>query len=1006
MHKLTLSALLAAAAFLPVQQLSADSGKLPFALKMAREVKAFRGYTKDKKTVPLKLSKHNSQTAGELTIGEVYTAATSVKWPFSKGYQAPGTMLVTVDEKATGPVSSINWRINFNLPNGKNGSAGRKDLKYTTSADWKQNEFEITIPPEAAAMQFVISAVGKAPGKWQMKDITLEYAPDNVTLTEFTPKANQKPSLWKNVQSADCFFDRHTGTAAKVRTSSKVTYDQNNLYIGFICGEPDMSLLKATQTQRDSKVWDDDCVELFVFDPRVNKVKQFIVTPGNVQFDCERRQAQAGDPYRSADWDGKWQSRIWKNKDSWEAVMVIPWKTLEFDSVPQYPLAINIGRERAADKGKYMWNCYQGGFAEVNKFADIDFSKKTLIRSRKVDKINYLPKRARKVYKEVLTDIKKDWKLDMSAHNYHLNYQPAGVRKKHDLQSWKKWQIDYLKLMADAKLFGPVYPWVMHKRNTVITFDEFYDLHKATGITFPTHIDPVPPRAHKLGAMPTFDSPPGRMRVDGSDPATIKSMCQSIDELAEKFNKNPKLKSMISFVEGLDEPCNLIHKMYSRTQNPKMADYLNEFSEKLKAEYGFGKFGMHDQFAPQTADYAFERIAFWRWWNDRYVKHTRTLTAYVKEKLGLETFVLCRNNCGTIDEIDVALLANFDCVAGCDPYPTSAQASFGIARALYHTGFCTKMFRDLAPKATVVSYGQAFNYHGGSPSRADLREWVNQALKTGADYLRWYGSGALQQNPELFNESFEISRQLQTSVPKLKLPTETKTAIYYSDYDRWGLDDRSAHAPYTVYSLLGEHNGFWFRFISKVDFDVKGIKLLYIPRMRFTDPATTAKLVKFVRDGGTIVVLDPDFLRWNIDKTPVPERAELIGTELVSKKLTLPRLNYGKETLGLSKVSHLQLPENGTLHAYDFAKLPAGAKVLATYPDGKPAIIERAVGKGKVIFSAALPFGYPDAALNPGGWKKFTADLGKKVGEKANQDIWFFELPEVKNKYFRMKYPD
>ena len=305
MHKLTLSALLAAAAFLPVQQLSADSGKLPFALKMAREVKAFRGYTKDKKTVPLKLSKHNSQTAGELTIGEVYTAATSVKWPFSKGYQAPGTMLVTVDEKATGPVSSINWRINFNLPNGKNGSAGRKDLKYTASADWKQNEFEITIPPEAAAMQFVISAVGKAPGKWQMKNITLEYAPDNVTLTEFTPKANQKPSLWKNVQSADCFFDRHTGTAAKVRTSSKITYDQNNLYIGFICGEPDMSLLKATQTQRDSKVWDDDCVELFVFDPRVNKVKQFIVTPGNVQFDCERRQAQAGDPYRSADWDGK-----------------------------------------------------------------------------------------------------------------------------------------------------------------------------------------------------------------------------------------------------------------------------------------------------------------------------------------------------------------------------------------------------------------------------------------------------------------------------------------------------------------------------------------------------------------------------------------------------------------------------------------------------------------------------------------------------------------------------
>ena len=364
MHKLTLSALLAAAVFLPVQQLSADSGKMPFDLKMLRDAKAFRGY-KGKKSVPLEISQQDGKNVGKLSVGNVSTAATSVKWPFSKGFQAPGTLLLTVEEKSSGQISSVKWRVNFNLAKGKNGSAGRQNLESQPTPDWKNNEFEITIPPETAAMQCIVSAVGKESGQWFMKNLTLEYAPDTVKLAEFAPQANLKPSLWKNVQSADCFFDRHTGTAAKVRTSAKIAYDRSNLYVGIICSEPDMSLLKITQTQRDSKVWEDDCVELFVFDPRANKVKQFIVTAGNVQFDCERRQAQAGDPYRAADWDGKWQSKVWKNKNSWEAVMTIPWKTLDLDSVTTYPLAINIGRERAADNGKYMWNCYQGGFAEA-----------------------------------------------------------------------------------------------------------------------------------------------------------------------------------------------------------------------------------------------------------------------------------------------------------------------------------------------------------------------------------------------------------------------------------------------------------------------------------------------------------------------------------------------------------------------------------------------------------------------------------------------------------------
>ena len=50
-----------------------------------------------------------------------------------------------------------------------------------------------------------------------------------------------------------------------------------------------------------------------------------------------------------------------------------------------------------------------------------------------------------------------------------------------------------------------------------------------------------------------------------------------------------------------------------------------------------------------------------------------------------------------------------------------------------------------------------------------------------------------------------------------------------------------------------------------------------------------------------------------------------------------------------------------------------------------------------------MPFGTSNAAITPEGWKDFFADQAKKVGEKNNLDIWFFDLPEVKDKHFKLQ---
>lgn len=211
------------------------------------------------------------------------------------------------------------------------------------------------------------------------------------------------------------------------------------------------------------------------------------------------------------------------------------------------------------------------------------------------------------------------------------------------------------------------------------------------------------------------------------------------------------------------------------------------------------------------------------------------------------------------------------------------------------------------------------------------------------------------------------------------------------------VDDAAAHAAYSTYAILGEHLKSWFRFISPTGLanglhKLADYKLLYVPRMRYTDPALTAELVAFMKDGGTIVTFDPDFLKFNIDGTTPPERKMI--PSLVPRRNNDAALLFKGRKLPLSKVLHLELPENGTVYAYDFQNLPENVNVMAAYTDKKPAMVEIPVGKGRLIYSTVMPFGSSDIVLNPGSWVEFFAETAKSAGEKTGLPIWDFELAE------------
>jgi len=91
--------------------------------------------------------------------------------------------------------------------------------------------------------------------------------------------------VWQRAQTAVL---RENRTGAEVADSAVLTlvktcYDENALFIAFICNDPD---IWSTFTQRDEHLWKEEVVEVFLdVDQEPNSYVEIEVSPANVLFD-------------------------------------------------------------------------------------------------------------------------------------------------------------------------------------------------------------------------------------------------------------------------------------------------------------------------------------------------------------------------------------------------------------------------------------------------------------------------------------------------------------------------------------------------------------------------------------------------------------------------------------------------------------------------------------------------------------------------------------------------
>ncbi|MBO4631802.1 MAG: hypothetical protein J5858_07755, partial [Lentisphaeria bacterium] len=513
------------------------------------------------------------------------------------------------------------------------------------------------------------------------------------------------------------------------------------------------------------------------------------------------------------------------------------------------------------------------------------------------------------------------------------------------------------------------------------------------GLTFPYAI--LGSRIHTWAIKRHHANLIHEKHVDPADPTYIQAALEVIDEVVRKC-RNPEYRKLVSLGHGIDEPTNGLQRIYSRTLHPEFKKEYDRIDQQIKTQYGFGKFGLYDSYEQPDSYSQFRRIAFWQWWNHRFREYLKQTSAKFRKELpGIPYMAFNRNNCGTICNVDVALLSPDAEVIGTDPYPTSSKVFGGIGRAIYHTGFSVRLLHDLANRSRTCATLQMFIYHGGAPTPEHVREWTSQALKNGASFFHWYDGGPANLTiPESYAEMLRLGK-LISGMNRLPIPSETRSAILYSDADCWGLGDSQGHPYYCIYVLLGEKLGANFRFVSPTGLrnglhSLNGIKVLYIPRMRYAQDEEIKIILDFVRNGGTLVVFDPNFWTSHYDGTAIAERSGLIP-DLNPRNTGVSSLRYKGKKAPIGKI-HGIAADAVLPWSYDFPADFKG-KVLASYPDGKPAVKEWNIGKGKVIVSACQVFGYSAVILEPGAWLDFFRDRCMEAGEKTGLPIWNFVLP-------------
>jgi hypothetical protein len=158
-------------------------------------------------------------------------------------------------------------------------------------------------------------------------------------------------AVWETCEAATNFVEIDPGdnTKASVKTEVKLTYDDDHLYIAFICYDDNMKKLRASLTDRD-KIYNDDYVGILIDTYNDHKqAYEIFLNPYGIQGDgIWTRQGE------EMNFDMLYESEAKIYKDKWIVEVAIPFKSLRFPEADEQEWSVHIIRTRPRDSRNQM----------------------------------------------------------------------------------------------------------------------------------------------------------------------------------------------------------------------------------------------------------------------------------------------------------------------------------------------------------------------------------------------------------------------------------------------------------------------------------------------------------------------------------------------------------------------------------------------------------------------------------------------------------------------------
>jgi hypothetical protein len=203
----------------------------------------------------------------------------------------------------------------------------------------------VTIIKYVTILLMITAAAGAAGDEWAVVAARVDEPPTIDGKWE---------EIWFRAAPAGGFrqYRPQLGAAPEKRTEVYVLYDDDALYVGWICYEDAPTRLVASASVRDMFMNNDDCIDLMLDanDDR-QSAYDFMVNWRGVKYDGSfARDGQVGGPA----WDGYWEAATSVGGDAWYCEMAIPWATLRYDR-DAASLGIQFLRMRRATFEESFW---------------------------------------------------------------------------------------------------------------------------------------------------------------------------------------------------------------------------------------------------------------------------------------------------------------------------------------------------------------------------------------------------------------------------------------------------------------------------------------------------------------------------------------------------------------------------------------------------------------------------------------------------------------------------